>query len=241
MERDCLVIPFEEHELIVACDSLGGIGPKAGDALSVPLDVSARFTARVALSEVLAADADPIALSVTVSIEPFPWLEAVQQGILRELESIGKTHIPLLFSSEKNVPTYATGLGVTAIGKRPRGKKPQEPQEGFLYALGIPSCGMDVLKNSDHIADLRDILWIREHFPEAPILPVGSQGIFREALNFLRGTSLVLHLTREPSFSLYHSCGPATVLLFATQGNVSHPAKPLWVVGELRAQAPPKR
>ncbi|MCX7729937.1 MAG: hypothetical protein N2205_01795 [Candidatus Caldatribacterium sp.] len=53
MERDCLIVPLGEEELVLACDALGGIGPKEGDTLSVPLDVSAQFTARVALAEAL--------------------------------------------------------------------------------------------------------------------------------------------------------------------------------------------
>lgn len=245
MERDCLVIPLGEEELVLACDSLGGIGPKEGDVLSVPLEISAQFTARVALAEVLAAGGDPIALSVTLSIEPHPWLEEARKGILRELESIGKDRIPLLFSSEKNVTSQATGLGVTVLGKRPRGEGAPRLQEGTLYALGIPSCGATVLTNVSAIADLKDILKIRDLLPGVPMLPVGSRGIFCEALHFIHGTPLALFLNPEPPFSLYTSCGPATVLLFASSESLStlkpHFAKPLWVVGELKGQEQQKR
>lgn len=238
MERDCLVIPLGTDELILACDSLGGIGPKEGDVLSVPLEISARFTARVALAEVLAACGEPLALSVTLSIEPHPWLEEVKRGILQELRAIGKEGIPLLFSSEKNISTTATGLGVTVCGKRFR--TPPELREGILYALGVPSSGSAVLRNQDVLADLTDILHIQDFLPEAPILPTGSRGIFCEALAFVQGTSFVLTLNPDPPFSLYTSCGPATVLLFATPQGIEelkpHFAKPLWVVGELKAQ-----
>lgn len=236
------MIPSQDEELLLACDSLGGIGEKEGDELSVPLEISAQFTARVALAEILAASGEPLALSVTLSIEPYPWLDAVKRGILRELRAIGRENIPLLFSSEKNIPTRATGLGVTVLGKRRR--DPPKPQEGILCALGIPSCGATVLENLDSIADLRDILCLQELLPEAPTLPVGSRGIFCEALNFIEGTPLVLCLNPEPPFPLYTSCGPATVLLFASPREIEelrpHFAKPLWVVGELRAQGLPK-
>lgn len=245
MERDCLVIPLGKEELVLACDSLGGIGPKEGDMLSVPLEISAQFTARVALAEVLAAGGEPLALSVTLSIEPYPWLEEVRKGILRELQSIGKDNIPFLFSSEKNVTSRATGLGVTVLGKRPRREDVPKFEEGTLYALGIPSCGATVLKNASAIADLKDILRIQDLLPEASILPVGSRGVFCEALHFLHGTSLTLVLNPEPLFPLYTSCGPATVLLFASSESLSelkpHFVKPLWVVGELKGRERQKR
>ncbi|MEN3203461.1 MAG: hypothetical protein ABDK87_07005 [Atribacterota bacterium] len=240
MERDCLVIPFGESELILACDSLGGIGPKEGDSLFVPLEISAQFTARVALAEVLSAHGEPLLISVTLSTEPYPWLEEAKKGVLKELQSIGKENIPLLFSSEKNIRTYATGLGITVLGRRPREKKLPAPQEGMLYALGVPSCGASVLKNLNYLADLRDICQLQEILPDVPILPVGSRGIFCEALNFIRGTSLTLVLNPKPPFPLYTSCGPATALLFASPKDIAQIAKyfskPLWVVGELRAQ-----
>lgn len=244
MERDCLIVPLGEEELVLACDALGGIGPKEGDTLSVPLDVSAQFTARVALAEALAAGAEPLALSVTLSVEPYPWLEEAKRGILRELESIGKDHIPLLFSSEKNVKAEATGLGVTVLGRRLRGRNRPQLREGTLYALGVPSCGVAVLENANAIADLKDILKLWDLLPEAPILPVGSRGIFCEALHFIHGTSFILHLNPKPPFPLYTSCGPATVLLFASPESLIKLApyftKPLWVVGKLKERELPK-
>jgi hypothetical protein len=242
MKRDCLVVDTGKEELLVACDALGGIGPKPGDSLPVPLEVSAQFTARVALAEILAAGGEPLALSVTLSMEPYPWIEEVQRGIARELRTIGRENLPCVFSTEKNIPTLATGLGVTVLGRRTQRK--EEPLlEGTLYALGVPSCGREVLENLHAIADLADILRLREECPEAEIVPVGSRGIFCEALLFLWGRSATLSLNPHPPFSLYKSCGPATVLLFASTKNRDELAscfqKPLWVVGELRAQGQP--
>lgn len=240
MKRDYLVVSLGEEELLVACDSLGGIGPKEEDTLSVPLDISAQLTARVALAEVLAAGGEPLALSVTLSIEPYPWIDEVKKGILRELCAIGKEHLPCVFSTEKNVSTPATGLGVTVVGKRTQREGRNEYLEGMLYALGIPSCGTEVLKNFHAIADLTDILRLQEDLPGVEVIPVGSQGVFCEALLFLQGRSVALSLNPSPPFSLYKSCGPATVLLFTSTKREKELAlrfrKPLWTVGEFRAQ-----
>ena len=243
MNRDCLVVNTGKEELLVACDALGGIGPKPGDSLSVPLEVSAQFTARVALAEILAAGGEPLALSVTLSMEPYPWIEEVQRGISRELRAIGRENLPCVFSTEKNIPTSATGLGVTVLGRRTQ-KRGEQLLEGTLYALGVPSCGREVLENLHVIADLADILRLREECPEAEIVPVGSRGVFCEALLFLWGRPVTLSLNPHPPFSLYRSCGPATVLLFASRREETALAplfkKPLWVVGELRAQGRPR-
>lgn len=237
MKRDILVISLGEEEILVACDALGGIGPKEGDTLPVSLHISARFTTRVALAEILALGGELLALSLTLSIEPYPFLEEAKRGITEELRSIGLEELPVIVSTEKNMKTSTTGLGITAIGRRSK-RKGEEISEGTLYALGVPAVGKEVLRNVEWIADLRDILLLRRFFPTIPIVPVGSQGIFCEALLFLVGSSLRLHLRPPFPYSLYQSCGPATVILFVSQEKEEAlktlVRKPLWVVGELR-------
>ncbi|MGQ9622122.1 MAG: hypothetical protein ACUVTO_01530 [Candidatus Caldatribacteriaceae bacterium] len=238
MRRDVLILPLQEEELLVACDVLGGIGPKAYDVLPAPLEIAAQFTTRVALAEILALGGEPLALSLTLSIEPYPFLEEAKKGIMEELRSIGLEELPIIVSTEKNMKTLATGLGVTVVGKRLKPKR-EEAQEGTLYALGAPAVGEEVLRNIERVADLRDIALLRRAFPNVPIVPVGSQGILHEALLFLVGSGLHLCLRPPFPYSLYQSCGPATVILFVSQEKEevlkTLVRKPLWVVGELRA------
>ncbi|MGQ9473312.1 MAG: hypothetical protein ACUVRN_04610 [Candidatus Caldatribacteriaceae bacterium] len=217
---------------MLACDSLGSIGPKEGDRVKVPLWVSSRFTARVALAELFSVGADPVAAVVTLSMEPYPFLEEVKEGIREELKVIGKGEIPILCSSEKNVRSFQTGLGITMVGKRVA-TLPLPTFPLFLYALGIPSCGEEVLLREKYIADLNDLLWLRTITPF--ILPVGSQGIIWEALTFLRDVSAKLCLESSLPYSIFQSCGPATVFLFASPKGFlgTFYPKPIWKVGTL--------
>lgn len=230
--RDVLTLPGFSGELVLACDSLGSIGPKEGDRVKVPLWVSARFTARVVLAELLSVGADPLAVVVTLSMEPYPFLEEVKEGIREELKVVGKREIPILCSSEKNVGTSQTGLGITMVGKMMT-SLPLPAFPLFLYALGIPSCGEEVLQREKYIADLNDLLWLRTITPF--VLPVGSQGIIWEALTFIREVGAKLCLESSLPYSIFQSCGPVTVFLFASSKDFlsTFYPKPIWKVGTL--------
>ena len=54
--------------MVVGCDAAGGIGPKPLDKVKVSGYTLGRFTARVALMEVLAVGASPICLVNTLSV-----------------------------------------------------------------------------------------------------------------------------------------------------------------------------
>lgn len=230
--RDVLILPGFSGELVLACDSLGSIGPKEGDRVKVPLWVSAQFTARVALAELLSVGADPLAAVVTLSMEPYPFLEEVKEGIREELKVIGKGEIPILCSSEKNIKTSQTGLGITMVGKRMTSLPlPKFPL--FLYALGIPSCGEEVILREKYIADLNDLLRLRTITPF--VIPVGSQGIIWEALTFIREVGAKLCLESSLPYSIFQSCGPVTVFLFASPEDPKpdFSSKPIWRIGTL--------
>ncbi|MGC8779160.1 MAG: hypothetical protein ACP5Q4_10840, partial [Candidatus Caldatribacteriaceae bacterium] len=201
--------------------------------VQVPLQISARFTARVALAEILSLGAEPLAIVLTLSVEPYPFLQEAREGIQEELATIGKEDLPVLFSSEKNMKTRQTGLGVTVVGRKTH-LLPLPSFPLFLYALGVPSCGPEVLAHEGEIADLRDILCLRTFAPL--ILPVGSQGVFCEALTVARELGAKLHLSPPFPYSLFRSCGPATVCLFGSQekNEASLPlSKPVWRIGTL--------
>ncbi|MCB0884595.1 MAG: transcriptional regulator, partial [Propionibacteriaceae bacterium] len=69
--RDLLV--FESaSRLVLACDSIGGIGPKPADSVSVDARTVAHFGVRVPLLEVLCSGARPIALVNALCVERDP-------------------------------------------------------------------------------------------------------------------------------------------------------------------------
>ena len=82
--RDLSIIAIgEEKVLVIACDCAGGIGPKAGDAIKVSAEIIGRFTARVALMEVLAIGAEPISLVNTLSVEYNPTGKGIIEGMIQ--------------------------------------------------------------------------------------------------------------------------------------------------------------
>ncbi|MBV1822090.1 hypothetical protein KUA25_29170, partial [Bacteroidales bacterium MSK.15.36] len=68
--RDLTLIKLtEDKNLIVACDSCGGIGNKLEDTLKVPAFIVGKFTARVALMEVLCTGAEIVSITDAVCNE----------------------------------------------------------------------------------------------------------------------------------------------------------------------------
>ena len=88
--RDVLIFEFDRGRLIVVgCDSAGGVGPKPLDKVKVDGYTLGRFTARVALTEVLCTGAKPICLVNTLSVEPKPTGDQIVKGIKDEARRAG--------------------------------------------------------------------------------------------------------------------------------------------------------
>lgn len=238
---DVLIIKGSEKELrLIACDSLGGIGPKPGDLLKVDIETCAKHTFRVALSEILSLGGNPIAFSLTLSTEPYSFIEQALSAIQEELQAASLDPLPFVVSSEKNFPTHQTGLGVTVIGSvKPDALILGKSREGFsVFLLGSPAVGEEVLIKQGEIADSRDILILRENAYCGDIIPVGSKGVFWELTALLQDTGLKIHLESTLPVPLYQSCGPATAVLFTTPEEKEKIStiikKPLFRVGTLR-------
>lgn len=101
--------------MLIATDAAGGIGPKMMDTVQAPAYVLGRFTARVALMEVIAGGGRPIAVIDACCVEPVPTGQEILRGILDEAALAGLTPEAVTGSFEKNVVTVQTGLGVTAL------------------------------------------------------------------------------------------------------------------------------
>ena len=239
--RDAVFIKINEKELmLVACDSLGGIGPKSMDFVKAEVATCAKYTFRVALSEILSLGGNPIAFSLTLSTEPYPFIEQALSGIKGELEACSLGSLPFVVSSEKNFPTHQTGLGVTVIGVVDYEALILEKScEGLnVFLLGSPAVGEEVLAKQNEIAGPSDIIALRESVLCGDIIPVGSKGVFWELTTFLQSTGLTVEIENPFPLPLYKSCGPATALLFTTweEEEKIHKVskKPLFRLGKLR-------
>lgn len=216
--RDLTLVPTGADEvLVIACDSLGGIGTKLHDTVQVSAEVVGRLITRVPLMEVMAAGARPFVVINTLSVEMHPTGGEILVGMRQEIEAAGlATEIMVTGSTEENVPTCQTALGVTVIGKAKRGiLRLGKAQRGdSVVCIGLPKVGNEVL-DGEAVPDiplLQKLLalpWIHE------ILPVGSKGILYEAEQLAAGASAELQLQFDPGLDILKSAGPATCLLIA--------------------------
>lgn len=201
--------------LVVACDSAGGVGPKSGDVVKVAGYISGRFTARVALMEVLCAGARPILLVNTAAVEPNPTGEEILRGIVAEAALAGLGPELVTGSFEKNIPTVQTGLGVTVLGLAATEQRVAKAGD-LVVAIGRPKVGEEVGLDDPEIADLPLVRQLLAEPDIHDLLPVGSRGIAAEAADLAASAGLEPEwLEPEEGWVYSKSAGPSTCLLAA--------------------------
>lgn len=204
--------------MVIGCNSAGGIGPKPLDRVKVDGYTLGRFTARVALMEVLSTGAKPICLVDTLSVEPDPLGLEIIKGVKDEAKEAGlDPTLAVTGSSEKNIPVEQTGIGVTVIGIAEKGllriglSKPKD----VVMAIGLPFVGNEVVfrEKEGKIADISDLLKLLGLDFIHEIIPVGSEGIAREIGIVAKESSLEFGLVEQLKLGVKKSAGPATVIL----------------------------
>jgi hypothetical protein len=204
---------FQQNEkcLTIAADSLGAIGMKPGDAIQVAPEICGRMTARVCLMETLAVGAIPFALVALTCNEREPTGMSLLSGIQSELADAGYPDLSIGGSTEDNVPTNMTAMGITLLGEC---KKPswQIAQAGdAVYLLGKPYVGEAVLANLAVLPAPMFIRQLRGMIGIGDVIPCGSRGIAWELHVLEEETGLHTKLTSDFDLSmLWGSAGPAT-------------------------------
>jgi Selenophosphate synthetase-related proteins len=214
--RDVEVVTISPQQLLVAsCDSCGAIGMKELDDYKISWSITGRFTTRVALLEVLATGAVPKMMTAAISNEPYPTGEGILDGVRGELLSAGLT-LPMAISTEKNMNTQQTGLGISVIGVADKDQlRIGTSQSGDdVYCLGLPKVGPEVTSPEDpeivqvnHIQVLFGIQNVHD------IVPVGSRGILTEAQLLASTSNSRLILNSSCELNLNKSAGPSTCVL----------------------------
>lgn len=201
--------------LLVACDAAGAVGDKPLDAVRVPPYVVGRFTARVALMEVVAAGGRPLLLVNNCCVEPEPTGRDLLRGIRDEAILAGLGPEAVTGSFEKNLPTSQTALGVTAIAQAERPPGRAAPGD-LVVAVGQPKVGREVRLDDPDIADLPLVLNLARDVHIHDLLPAGSRGIAAEAAAMAATAGLELQtMPPEPGWDLAKSAGPSTCVLAA--------------------------
>ena len=250
MVRDVKIIPLSNEQLLViGCDSAGGIGPKPLDKVKVSGYIIGKFTARVALMEVLSVGAQPIVVIDTLSVEMQPTGIDIIKGIKMEAEDARlDPDLVLTGSYEKNVPTEQTGLGIVVIGitaKKDLKIGTSKPGD-VVVAIGEPKVGVEVVeitqsgKEREVLADLKDVKTLLSLDFIHEILPVGSRGIAKEIETLTKPHNLAFSVEKGVKIDLEKSAGPSTVVLVTLSREKVEKLKllfqkPVTIIGKLEA------
>ncbi len=219
--RDLTVIELLGDLLLVfAVDSDGAIGPKPDDVVKTTGYACGRFGTRVPLMEILACGAQPLAAFDALAVERETIGEEIIRGVRDELQSVGlPPGFPLSGSTEDNVPTRQTGMGVVILGMVEKAHfRPGNAVRGdVIFSVGTPKSGpADEVRLDDPgiasakvVADVAAIPGIHD------ILPVGSRGLLFEATELARSAGLAFVPAEPAPVDMRKSAGPSTCFIVA--------------------------
>lgn len=204
---------------VIACDSVGGIGPKPADTYRVDAWTTAHFATRVPLLEVLCVGAQPAVVVNTLSVE--------SEGIGAEMiasvrDSAARVGVPataVTGSTEDNVLTTATGIGVTVIGHLPANHRPfgSSVEGDVLLCVGLPRSAPKFALRQDH-PDLVTLEEVRAALDSSTVhdaLPVGSKGLAWEGPQIAQAAGLRLRWRNDHGVDVTASGGPSSCVLFS--------------------------
>ncbi len=222
--RDVEVVQINNKEsLVIACDSCGGIGFKERDVVKASPYIVGETTTRVALMELVAVGAVPKSMSLTIASEPYPTGEELIRGAKEELEAFGYKNLPLTISTEKNIPTCQTALGITLIGLcnndslRICTAKPED----LVYCLGIPLVGSEVLSiPASELITPEDIKALSSLEGINDIIPIGSKGIMGEIELLCKNINCSFINEADTFIDMQKSAGPSTCIIFTASKEV---------------------
>ena len=219
-ERDLVYVRLSDSGvLVIAADSHGGLGPKAADTVAVSGSVLGRFAARVPLLEVIAVGANPIVLVDNLSVEREPTGAEILEGIRTEAATAGLPPGAITGSTEDNVPTVATGVGVTVIARAGLDElRVGRARPGDVVVLvGWPkSAPADVFGPDD--PDVLSIGALRAAMDVPGVheaLPIGSSGVAAELATLARSAGARVDHTPNWPVAENQSGGPSTAALVA--------------------------
>jgi len=177
--RDITIIDYDENNYLgIACDSCGGIGYKECDLVKASPQLTAYHTGKVVLAELMSMGFTPFVLADGLAVEMNDTGKQLIEGFNQVLSKLSFS-VHLTGSTEENIKTVQTSMGVTCIGFCNKNKlKFNKTKSGDICLLvGLPMVGKEVLQNADKILDMDDFekLFNCDFIKE--MLPVGSRGI----------------------------------------------------------------
>jgi selenophosphate synthetase-related protein len=234
----------EDLWMVVACDSDGGIGPKKFDSVYSPAYDLGRLGTRVPLMEILACGAVPIAVVDALAVEMDPTGKEIIRGVKDEVSEAGLDFdVMITGSTEDNVVTVSTGMGVVVIGLVSRFDfRPGRSTDGdVIVSVGLPKSAPEYkityddpeIATPETISALTKLEYVHE------ILPVGSKGIRYEFGELARVAGLAPETHGTAGVDVDKSAGPSTCCLVSlSRGGgedlIRRIPKPVSIIGGLR-------
>lgn len=228
--RDVLLFETGYGDIWVsAVDSCGGIGKEMHDTLQVDPVIVGMFTARVALLEIMAAGANPVFASLAVSNGP-----NTAEPLIRGARKILGDGFPCVISTEKNMRTSMTGLGVTITGlcKKDNLLTARAKPGDILYCVGTPLVGEETLDEKAKLFSVKELEILLKNPHVHAVIPVGSKGIAAEAEILAMESNLSSKLNWNSGIDLCKSAGPSTCAVFSADSLVEL-ALPIFEIGAL--------
>jgi hypothetical protein len=218
--RDVSVLRQAGGFLVTACDTLGAIGSKPSDVVASPEEICGAYTLRVCLSELAAVGASPLLVMSLVCNEWEPTGRKVLDGIRRELDENGYQDVPVTGSTEQNMKTIMTGLGIAVVGFATTMQWRRTVPGDRLVVVGLPRVGGEVLAHAGELLRPSIVQSLVRRNEVGDIIPCGSRGI-RHEIDVLAHEAGVRMVVRECiPVDLDKSAGPATCALVTVHGNL---------------------
>lgn len=242
--RDLLITELtKDFWMVVACDSAGGIGPKKNDSVHVPGYELGRLCARVPIIEILSSGAYPISIIDTLTVEMDPTGKHIIKGVKEEAKDAGiNGDLAVTGSTEDNVKTFQSGIGVTVIGLvSKKDFKPGNSNEGdIVVCIGIPKSAPEykIVYDDPEITNPLTIRKLCKLNFVHDILSVGSKGIKYEAVELAKSAGLSFNFYKNLKVDIKKSGGPSTCCLVSLpeknlQDLKQVMTKPVSLIGEL--------
>ncbi len=218
-ERDLTRIKIDEKtSLLLAVDSDGGIGNKKGDPVQVPPETLGRFAVRVPLMEIIAASSQPLMIIDALTVEMEDTGKRIIAGIKDMCRKANADSLPITGSTEENVPTQETGIGIMVLGTMVREDWTigSSRKGDLIAAAGIPKSApeFEVRLDDEEIISFKELQFLRQQDGVRDILPVGSKGI-RHEMSELAHTAGCNFNEMGTNIDLERSGGPATCVIFS--------------------------
>lgn len=245
-ERDVSYLSLGgERVLVVACDSHGGLGPKPHDTIAVDPGVLGQFALRVPLLEVVATGATPRLVVDALAVERDPTGDLILEGVRAEAVAGGLDPASITGSTEENVPTVSTGVGVTVIGdvalSALRVGVARPPFEVVLF--GRPMSAPADIFGPDHpdILTVPALAAVLAFDGVVEALPIGSSGVSNEFVAMARTAGGTPEMNDDWPCDRDQSGGPSTAALLAVTPDrlaevlhrLTDTGRPAWHLGRV--------